>query len=650
MKLSVIIVNYNVRFFLEQCLQSITEATKGIPCEVFVVDNNSTDDSMEMVREKFPYVKRIENKVNLGFSKANNQAIKKAEGEYVLLLNPDTVVAEDCFVKCVDFLDSHPDAGGLGVKMVDGQGRFLPESKRGLPTPAVAFYKIFGLSSLFPRSKRFSKYHLGHLENDKTHEIEVLSGACMFLRKKMLDKIGLLDETFFMYGEDIDLSYRVLKGGYKNYYYPDAKIIHYKGESTKKSSINYVLVFYKAMIIFAQKHFSGKNAKTFSLLINLAIYLRAFIAILSRFFKHLILPAVDSFVLLGGMYLIKQNYEKYKFDTGSGFPDPLVLYILIGMTTVWVVSLFLSGSYDKPYKLNKIFKGAFFGSIINLIAYAFLNEELRFSRVVVLLSAAWAITGVPITRLFLHILGLYKIKLKKRKRIAVIGFPGEINRIKTFLKQVFVQPETMKFIYPIDKKVTHESEKYDAKIYQLKDATEIFKIDEVIFCAKDIGAGSIISKMLELNPQKVNFKIAPLESSFIIGSNSIDKSGEFYHMETSPVNKPANRRKKRLMDIFVSLLILLISPIIIWVYKKPFGFLSNCLNVLRGNITWVDVNSPYMETEYRFKKGILQPYQSGYNSGEMLNSHYKLNYIKNYSYLKDLELIMKNLFYLDKEV
>ena len=239
MKLSVIIVNYNVKYFLEQCLHSVQKALGKLEGEVWVVDNNSVDGSVEMVQQKFPTVKIIANTDNKGFSKANNQAIRQANGEYILLLNPDTVVEEDTFSKVIQFMDSHPEAGGLGVKMIDGSGKFLPESKRGLPTYDVAFYKIFGLSALFPKSKTFGRYHLGYLDDSKIHEVDILAGAFMLLRKSILEKTGLLDEDFFMYGEDIDLSYRILKAGAKNYYFPETRIIHYKGESTKKSSVNF---------------------------------------------------------------------------------------------------------------------------------------------------------------------------------------------------------------------------------------------------------------------------------------------------------------------------------------------------------------------------------------------------------------------------
>jgi GT2 family glycosyltransferase len=256
-KLSVIIVNYNVRYFLEQCLHSLYRAIKNTETEVFVVDNCSTDDSLEMLRQSYPEVKLIANSENLGFAKANNLAIEASESDYVLLLNPDTLVQEEGICNMLSFMDAHPEAGALGVKMIDGRGRFLAESKRGLPTPAVSFYKISGLSAMFPRSRRFGRYHLGWLDKDKIHSVEILAGACMLVRREAIIKAGLLDEDFFMYGEDIDWSYRILKAGYRNYYFPPGRILHYKGESTKKGSLNYVYVFYNAMAIFAKKHFFG---------------------------------------------------------------------------------------------------------------------------------------------------------------------------------------------------------------------------------------------------------------------------------------------------------------------------------------------------------------------------------------------------------
>ena len=278
MKLSVVIVNYNVKYFLEQCLRSVLKASEYIDTEIFVVDNNSSDDSVPYLTNLFPEVTFIANKDNPGFSKANNQAIGLAKGEYVLLLNPDTVVGEHSFLNVCRFMDEHPDAGALGVKMVDGHGNFLPESKRGFPSPWNSFCKMFGLSKLFPKSPVFAKYHLRYLNENEIHEVDVLAGAFMLLRKSVLDEIGLLDEAFFMYGEDIDLSYRVILGGYKNYYFPE-QIIHYKGESTKKD-FKYVKIFYQSMIIFFNKHYPHYG-KLYTTLIYIAVYLRAGIHILS---------------------------------------------------------------------------------------------------------------------------------------------------------------------------------------------------------------------------------------------------------------------------------------------------------------------------------------------------------------------------------
>lgn len=255
MKLSVCIVNYTVCRELEQCLLSVQKAVQGIDCEVFVVDNASSDNSCAMVAEKFPWVKLIANQENVGFAVANNQAIRQAQGEYVLLLNPDTIVCPDTFSTCVSFMDEHPNCGGLGVKMYDASGNFLPESKRGVPTPFVAFCKMSGLYKLFPKSDVFNHYYLGNLSEDEISAIEILAGACMFLRKSVLDEVGLLDEQYFLYGEDIDISYRILKHGYDNYYLPTTHITHIKGASTKKSRKESIRAFYNAMEIFVDTHF-----------------------------------------------------------------------------------------------------------------------------------------------------------------------------------------------------------------------------------------------------------------------------------------------------------------------------------------------------------------------------------------------------------
>jgi GT2 family glycosyltransferase len=284
MKLSIVIVNYNVKYYLEQCLDSVLLSSKGIDSEIFVVDNHSFDHSLEYLMPKFPDVIFIDNRDNAGFSKANNQAIVRAKGEYILLLNPDTVIGESALTNVCRFMDEHHRAGALGVKMLDGFGNFLPESKRGFPSPWNSFCKMTGLSKLFPLSKTFGGYHVRYLDENDPHEVDVLAGAFMMLRRETLNKSGLLDETFFMYGEDIDLSYRISRSGYANYYFPQP-IIHYKGESTKKD-IKYVRHFYEAMLIFFNKHYPHSN-RFIKYMIRIAVVVCGMLSALQKAFDRL---------------------------------------------------------------------------------------------------------------------------------------------------------------------------------------------------------------------------------------------------------------------------------------------------------------------------------------------------------------------------
>ena len=271
MKLSVIIVNYNARYFIDLCLQSVHRAVKDIDAEVWVVDNCSSDGSVETITEKHSWVHLISNKENVGFAKANNQAIEKATGEFILLLNPDTIVCEDTFSQCLLYLEENNYIGALGIRMIDGGGNFLRESKRGLPTPMTAIYRALGLSYVFPRSERFSRYYMGHLVNNRNAEIPILAGAFMMIRKTALEVAGNLDESFFMYGEDIDLSYRIDRAGFTNSYFGLSSIIHFKGESTSKMSERYLDSFFGAMDIFYKKHFSRGTSVWVNKLIHLGI-------------------------------------------------------------------------------------------------------------------------------------------------------------------------------------------------------------------------------------------------------------------------------------------------------------------------------------------------------------------------------------------
>lgn len=646
MKLSVIIVNYNVQHFLEQCLHSVMNAGRKVATEVFVVDNNSVDGSVGMVKEKFPSVRLIENKKNTGFSYANNQAIKISSGEYVLLLNPDTVVEEDTFEKIISFMDAHPDAGGLGVKMLDGKGKFLPESKRGLPTPTVAFYKIFGLAALFPKSKLFGKYHLGYLDKDQVHEVDILSGAFMLMRKTVLDKVGLLDETFFMYGEDIDLSYRIILGGFKNYYFPETRIIHYKGESTKKSSVNYVFVFYKAMVIFAQKHFSQHNAKLFSFLINLAIYLRASIAIVIRFFKSIALPFFDFIFIMCGLLLIRNYYEKhFRFIEGGSYSDALISIAFPVYAAIWMLLVYLSGGYDKPVRLFKIARGVLVGTCVILIGYSLLPESYRFSRALIVFGMGWVLFTYLFSRLFAHAAGIKSLSLNSAnsKRIAVIGKQQEFDRVNELLDQTSINKSFIGFISVDDTDADHQH--YVGKIGQVEDVIQIHKINEVIFCSRDISSQDIINYMHTLVASDIDFKIAPPESFSIIGSNSIDTAGDLYIIDVNSISKPKNKRNKRLFDIISSVILFLFSPLLIFLQKKKINFILNIFSVFIGFKSWVGYSSEKHSHLPKLKPSVLNPL-SGLKDpsiSEDMKDRLNLSYSKNYKVENDLMIMYRTI-------
>ena len=647
--ISVIIVNYNVEYFLEQCLNSTFKALEKVSGEVFVVDNNSIDGSVDMVREKFPAVQLIANKENTGFSKANNQAIRVSKGEYVLLLNPDTVVEEDTFSKCIDFMDNHPEAGGLGIRMVDGKGIFLPESKRGLPTPAAAFYKIFGISSLFPKSKRFSKYHLGYLNEFETNQVDVLSGAFMLIRKETLDKVGLLDEAFFMYGEDIDLSYRILLGGYKNYYFPETKIIHYKGESTKKSSVNYVFVFYNAMVIFAKKHFSQKNAKLFSSLINLAIYFRAGIAILNRLVRKSFVPVVDIVVSLSALFLLTELWRKENIE----FPEDILAYAIPSYLLVWIISIVYSGGYDKPIRLANYIKGVAIGTGFILIIYALLPKDLQFSRLFILLGAVVIITYYFLSRLILNRLvgGKFNLNDVKSKIFGIVGSPGEVNRVKTILKNSSQRVERVLSISPNDQKYPDDL----GSLSQLDQIIYIHHVDEIIFCAKDTSAESIINWMVAIDNKDVDFKIAQPDSLFLIGSNSIDTAGDLYVFEINAIAQPKNRRNKRTFDLIVGCLGMILFPIVFFLYKHPKNLFQNHLQLITGKKTVVGYATGLANEGLKLPKikfGILTPLDVKTRSLliDKPERFHKMNliYARDYSVWKDLQLLLQNVLLLDR--
>lgn len=644
MKFSVIIVNYNVKYFLEQVLLSVRRAAQGLAVETFVVDNNSKDDSVAMVRERFPEVKLIANQQNVGFARANNQAIRASSGEYVLLLNPDTVVAEDTFAKCLAFMEAHSEAGGLGVRMVDGSGEFLPESRRGFPSPWVAFCKTFGLSSLFPNSKLFNHYHLGYLPEGETHEVEVLAGAFMLLRRSALDEIGLLDEAFFMYGEDIDLSYRIVKAGCKNYYFPETTIIHYKGESTKKGSLNYVRVFYQAMIIFAKKHFQGGKASLFVVMLQMAIYLRAFLTLISNIFKIIRLPLWDAAVMYAGLYSLKIFWSNYYYKDPDHFDDTILYFNFPLYIFIWIATIYFSGGYDESSNLRRLVRGLAIGTVLIAAVYGFLDMQYRSSRAIIAMGAVVAIAGTVALRMLIHFLQFRNFNVGKEqpKNLVIVGSKVESERAERLLQRVQIVKNQLGVVSP---EMNYDPKIYLGSIHELDQVVKIYKIEEIIFCSKDLAYRDIISWMSRLG-SKIAYKILPEDSPSIIGSSSKNTAGELYTVDVRfKIANLRNRRSKRTFDVLFALFLLITLPIQLIIIKNRLGLIQNIFAVLGAKKSWVGyIPVGKLFTLPKLKPGVLSPSHAISVDSLDKATQQRLNffYAKDYRLGRDLEIIWKS--------
>jgi GT2 family glycosyltransferase len=588
MQVSVIIVNYNVKHFLEQCLCSVQKALTNTAGEIIVVDNNSPDKSLEYLVPRFPGIRFIANAENLGFAKACNQGLREATGKYILFLNPDTVVPEDCFQQCIRFFEQHPDAGAVGIKMLDGSGHFLKESKRAFPSPMTSLYKLFGLSRLFPRSRTFSRYHLGHLNENENNEVDVLAGAFMMIRKDVLDETGSFDETFFMYGEDVDLSYRIQKKGYKNYYFAGSSILHFKGESTRKGTMNYVRMFYNAMSIFVKKHYGGSTAGIFNLLIHLAIWFRAGLTAVGHFVRRIGLPLIDAALIFLSFWVVKTGWSHY-VRSDIQYESRLLWVAFPAFTVFYLITAYYAGLYDRWYKRSELVRSSVIATLVLLAGYALLPEQYRFSRAIVLFGALLAFALISLLRWILvrtYVLNNGNEKMDYLNTV-IAGTTGEYDQALQLLKEAGLHQRVL------GRLATEKNDESAIGYWKnLKQVLTVIPFREVIFCAGTLSYMDIIAVITGL-PEGVVAKLHATGSGSIVSSDSKDTSGESLSKENGyKLADPYNRRLKRLIDISFSFFALITFPVQLFIVKKPGRFLLNCLQVMLAQKTWIGYALP----------------------------------------------------------
>jgi O-antigen biosynthesis protein len=638
MQLSVIIVNYNVKYFLEQCLCSVSKACRNIESEIIVIDNNSSDGSNGLIRSRFPSVIFSENTSNLGFAKANNQALAIAKGEFILFLNPDTIVPEDCFEKCIAFLRSKKNAGALGIKMIDGSGKFLKESKRAFPSPLTSLYKLAGITILFPRSRIFARYHLGHLSENEDHEVDVLAGAFMMVPDHILKQTGNFDERFFMYGEDVDLSFRIQRAGYKNLYFSGSSIIHFKGESTKRGSLNYVKLFYQAMNLFVKKHYSGSRAGVFIFFIQTAIIIRAGLSAIGNLLKRIGLPVLDAVLILASFWGIKYLWSNYIRQETNYSPNVLVIAFPV-FTIIFLVAAFYSGLYDKGYKRSQLVRSTIIAALVLVSGYGLLPETVRFSRGILVFGIALAFILMNMIRLLFirwRLLETRNENDEQRQTIVVAG-EKDFNAISELMQNAGISERVLGRV-DTGMEISGGSL---GNIEQLPVLIRKYRLREIIFCENGLSFKEII-RMIGNMPRGIRNKFHASGSSSIVGSDSKNVSGDYISAANKyRIGMPVSRRNKRLIDVIVSMLFIIGFPVMIFLQKNPVRFYKNAFSVLFGKKTWIGYATAARELP-AIRKGVVTSTSLPASLNELPIESLKKNdewYALNYSMMLDLQKI-----------
>ena len=661
-QVSVIIVNYNVRDFLHHALISLRKAMKGIRGEVIVVDNASDDGSVEMLRKDFPQVTVIANKSNAGFARANNAALRKAKGAYLLLINPDTVVQEDTLRVMMKFFQENPDVGLAGCKILNPDGSFQLACRRSFPTAWVALTKITGLSALFPRSRPFGSYNLTFLSPDETYEVDAVSGSFMMIRKEVYEEVGGLDEDFFMYGEDLDWCYRIQQAGWKNYYVHSTQIIHYKGESTRRSSIDEIGTFYDAMHLFVQKHLKPSWSMTFVL--RLGITLSSWMAKIREMLRPFAAAVIDVVLLIGSL-MIAELVRMGELFYYPAYAYPAVYTI---PTVLIVLGLYVTGVYTYVrMSISRTFV-VVFASYVFVAALVAFFKDYAFSRLVILLAGAFSMILLPGWRAVLSYFGKGGPEGRKSlfgRRTLLVGVDQSARGLLGRLRQHagdgyavvgFIDDSRKKAGQMLDGiPVVGSIDNVGKVIHELR-------ISDVIFSTQKLSYADILSVISRAANRSVNYHLVPTSMEVIIGKGSVDSLNEFPLVQISyNIDRPLNRVLKRAMDLAISSILLISAfPFVYWSSparrNRSAQFIRALPSVFSGSMSLVGppagtaVSAAGSRREPQQNLNLGKPGLTGLaqlqsdrtltpKEVEQLN----LYYAKNQSLLLDLEILMKTI-------
>lgn len=648
--LSIIIVNYNVKEFLLNLLQSIQNAKNDLSLEIIVVDNASDDGSVELVKEKYPDVNLIVNKTNIGFGAANNQALKIARGKYFLLINPDTIVKENTFKEMINFFEKNPSTGIAGCKVLNPDGTLQLACRRGFPGPWTSFTKVMGLSRLFPKSKLFARYNLTYLDENQTYEVDAISGAFMMMRRELYQKIGGFDQQFFMYGEDLDLCYRAQKSGYKVFYVHTTEIIHFKGESTKRSSIDETKVFYDAMHLFVRKHFS--SSFIIESILQSAILFRKLIAFANVYRLAIFSMFLDFFFVALAVWGAEQLYSKENWHGFPQFSKPWVYFVPAFLQLI--ISL-TNGTYKrKSLSTLKTIVSLFYGFIV-LSSLTFFFKQFAFSRAVVLITYIILIFVFPLWRIIAKV--FFKIGLEsdtRKSRTLIVGNINKLLELTSKLKSDFRNLyHVIGFIGLTRKDIGQNVGAYKVlgTLDNIKKIISDEKIDKVIFSSDGISFDQMFSVVASSQGENVEFMVAGKELDYLVGKSSITMLDDIPLLKVQyNISSFAHRITKQIFDFCFSLILilLLIYPLIYlftkFTSKKNsfFQFILGIPKVIKGEMSFVGpLNNSYYGELYVGKQGLTGLWyveNADFNDSEEIKN-LDLFYAKNQNIWFDLEIL-----------